>query len=106
MEKGAATASIVEQMGMAKKPTKKPKRRVELFSYIGYNGSFALVRQMLWKCEIVGANGRRWSGNKASWHGNPDKRYPFGEAKAWAAFTGWPMVDLGHLPKRDDAERG
>lgn len=73
--------------------------RIEVFQYLGYHGSFARERRLLWKCEAVGLDGER---READWHGNPKKKYANQEAKGWHEFTGWPIVELGRNTSKDD----
>ena len=60
-----------------------PTPRIEVISYYGKNGAFALNDQLLYKCEIVWPNGSREFGG--SWmsegYGNPNPKFARSDAR-------------------------
>lgn len=79
------------------KKTKLPVPRVEIHRYWGKHGGFDVAGRWLWRCYLVGKNGKtRFGGDwAAEGSGHPEKQYAQRNAKDWATFTGWPLVDRG-----------
>jgi hypothetical protein len=82
------------------KPERLPVPRVEVHRYFGRNGGFDFVGHWLWRCYLIGVKGQEKFGG--SWQmegmGHLDKQYAMRDAREWAKFTGWPLVDRGVVP--------
>ena len=84
--------------------SKSPNPRIEVYEYFAYNGGFARKRTLLWHFRMYGVNGERWT-DPSGWNGHQDKSFAVQHAKHWAAFTGWPVVDLGRHEAYDHQAR-
>ena len=77
------------------------KKTIVIYQFNGHHNVFDKERQLLWRCEAVGVNGRKWSSDIRGWIGSPKKSVAEKDAKRWSEFTGWPIVDLGRATKYD-----
>lgn len=85
-----------------------PVPRIEVYQYLGYHGTFARERKLLWRCDIVNFSGKReFAGSWMSeGYGTLEKDYAEQYAAEWKDRTGWPVFDLGRQEARDDKPRG
>ena len=82
-------------------------KTIYIYQYNGYNGRLAQHRKFLWRCTLIGVNGKKmFGGNWMSENtGYENKQYAEHDAKCWSDFLGWPIVDLGRAAGFDDALR-
>jgi hypothetical protein len=86
----------------------KNRLHVEVVKFMGKFGAFAAREQVMYRCDLVGVNGKRRDGG--SWQsegmGNPDPKYARADARGWAKFLGCEVKEVSNkgavMKIRDD----
>lgn len=76
-----------------------PVPRIEIRALFEKNGTFSKVKMKRWMACAIGVNGKQGQVPGAEW-ANAEKKYIMDAVLDYAAFTGWPVVEIDDVGDR------